>query len=188
MIEQDLDLAGAEKRLIHAVTTLETNHGPDYADLSKAKNNLGLVQRERGARDEARSNFERARKIAETNQDHSIAAQALVHLAEMSMADGKVAAAKEELDRALTHFPEDNQQGWRFGLYQGALAEWQTATCQLQDAGATLDKSNHALSARWSWPNLFRRANERRRAQLTTMQNNDTARCRGAAPYVPAKS
>jgi hypothetical protein len=106
----------------------------------------------------------------------------------MSMADGKLAAAKGELDQALTHFPNpESQRGWRFGLYQGALAQLHTANCEFQDAGEQLDASDKALSARWSWPNIFRRANEQRRTQLTTMQNNDTARCRGAAPYVPAK-
>jgi hypothetical protein len=187
-IEQGGDLADAEKRLTRAAATLETKHGADFADLSKVVNSLGLVQRERGDRAGARSNFERARKIAEANSDHPIAAQALIHLAEMSTADGNLAAAKGELDQAFTHFADPaSQQGWRFGLYQGALAALETANCEFQKARTSLDESDLALSKRWSWPNIFRHANEQRRAQLTTMQNNDTARCRGAAPYVPAK-
>lgn len=186
-IEQD-DLAGVEDRLTRTAETLESEFGPDYSDLSFALNSLGLVRRERGDLAGARLSFGRAQEIAEANADHGIAAQTLIHLAETFMAEGNFAAASTELDRAMTHFPTaDAQKGWRFGLYEGALAELKAATCELRAADDLLERSEAALKARWPWPNMFRRANEQRRSLLTTMQTNDTTRCRGASTHGQAK-
>jgi tetratricopeptide (TPR) repeat protein len=177
-IEQD-ELKGVEENLRSAVDNIEAEFGADYSDLAYALNNLGLVQFARGDLQAAGRNFARAQKIAEANEDSAIALQAIVHQSEIALANNDSAGAKVLLDLAKPHVDAAAPSGsWRHALFDSALGELNIERCELAAARELLTSSETTLSARWPWPNIFRKANERRLALLMTVEA-DQSRCRG---------
>lgn len=174
LIERD-QAEKARPLLEHAVE-IQEKFGTEFRSLAFSLNNLALVDMIQN-RPEARHRFQRAAAIAERHKLH-IGAQSRIHLAELDLADGKVAEANAQLDEAAAVFQRipAAASGWRSALLHSARAEVHLQRCQLQDAAALLARSGPILGKQWGAPNVFVRADVRRQ-ELLKMANQKPGTC-----------
>jgi hypothetical protein len=170
----------AKPRIARAVNVTTDAAGPGYSDLALAMNTYGLVLRSADASQEARTRFENALAIAEANE-MPVAAQILVHLAELDLTAADLPSARARLDAAKAVFNDHNTtEGWRYALYENAMGELRVRTCQLEGTGKLLERSAGVLTGRWPAGNLFTRAAESR-LRLLEAAESSASTCKGSS-------
>jgi tetratricopeptide (TPR) repeat protein len=165
LLETDqLDNAG--KRIASAVKIESESKGADFYGLALAGNTHALTLRANGNREAAKLAFENAVRIA-TDNDMAIAAQSLVHLAELELSGNDTRAAEAYLAKAHEHYAKHEiDRGWRYALYQSALGELRIRQCRMAEASDLLKKSGEVLAKRWPTQNIFTRAATARQQAL----------------------
>ena len=156
LLELDrIDEAGTRSARSVSVETLSA--GANFSGLAFARNTNALAIREAGHLPESHAEFERALEVAKANDKH-IAAQILVHLAELNLMNGDVGGARDRLASAEAEYNEHEiAEGWRYALYQSALGELRLRDCKLEEAKSLLAASSDVMLRRWPNGNLFTR-------------------------------
>jgi tetratricopeptide (TPR) repeat protein len=144
-------------RISTAVRVETAARGPQFNGLAMALNTHALTLRATGKATEAAAQFTKALEVAQAN-DSGVAAQILVHMAEDDLLANDIPAAKKRLDMAKSVFErKDAAAGWRYALYQSAMAELLLRECQLVEARTYLERSGTVLNRRWPNGNVFTR-------------------------------
>lgn len=129
-------------------------------------NNLALVAREEGRDSEAVSRLRESLGLAGDDSD-LVKLQTYAHLAELEFENGSVNAALEHIGEAIrvsknAYGVELREVDWRYAIVASALAEIELARCNTESAASLLETSSVLMSDRWSTPNIFTRAHQRR--------------------------